>query len=462
MLAEHLNAVLARRGIHYAWVVAALTFLTMLTTAGAMGLPGALILPLHAEYGWSTATISSALALRIMLFGLMAPFSAALLTRFGLRAVITTAVILISAGLLLATAMTAFWQLLLLWGVVVGLGTGLTAMVLGATVANRWFVKNRGLVLGLLTASGATGQLAFLPLATLLVQHVGWRAAVVPTVVACAAVAGLVALFMCDRPERLGLAAYGEDPETAAAQAAAQVAVADRQGPVARAFGVLREAAQVPAFWALFATFFICGLSTNGLIQSHFISFCADYGLGETDAASVLAMMGIFDFFGTVGVGLALGSCRQSLAPLLVLRAAGPFAALAAALDVHVLRPLALRHVLWARLDRDRAAHGSVDGQDLRSRKGAAGLRLGVHGPSDRRRGRDLRGRSGANRALDLPAGLLRRRRHVPGRGAGGPRGRPAPAADAPGPGSPRTAAGVTGGHRSRGTALDGRSTPEI
>ena len=302
MLAEHLNAVLARRG-HYAWVVAALTFLTMLTTAGAMGLPGALILPLHAEYGWSTATISSALALRIVLFGLMAPFSAALLTRFGLRACITTAVVLISAGLLLATAMTAFWQLLLLWGVVVGLGTGLTAMVLGATVANRWFVKNRGLVLGLLTASGATGQLAFLPLATLLVQHVGWRAAVVPTVVACAAVAGLVALFMCDRPERLGLGAYGEDPGAAAAQAAAQLAVTDLQGPVARAFGGLREAAQVPAFWALFATFFICGLSTNGLIQSHFISFCADYGLGETDAASVLAMMGIFDFFGTVASG---------------------------------------------------------------------------------------------------------------------------------------------------------------
>ena len=303
MLAEHLNAVLARRGIHYAWVVATLTFLTMLTTAGAMGLPGALILPLHAEYGWSTATISSALALRIMLFGLMAPFSAALLGRFGLRAVITTAVVLISCGLLLATAMTAFWQLLLLWGVVVGLGTGLTAMVLGATVANRWFAKSRGLVLGLLTASGATGQLAFLPLATMLVQHVGWRAAVVPTVAACVVVAGLVALFMCDRPERLGLGAYGEDPAAAASLAAAEAEVADQRGPVARAFAGLSEAARVPAFWALFATFFICGLSTNGLIQSHFISFCADYGLGETDAASVLAMMGIFDFFGTVASG---------------------------------------------------------------------------------------------------------------------------------------------------------------
>ncbi len=303
MLAESLNAVLARRGIHYAWVVAALTFLTMLTTAGAMGLPGALILPLHAEYGWSTATISSALALRIMLFGLMAPFSAALLSRFGLRAVITTAVVLISAGLLLATAMTAFWQLLLLWGVVVGLGTGLTAMVLGATVANRWFVKNRGLVLGLLTASGATGQLAFLPLATLLVQHVGWRAAVVPTVVACAARGrprGSVHVRQAGAARARGL---WRRSRCGRGYAAAERQMAEPRGPVARAFGVLREAARVPAFWALFATFFICGLSTNGLIQSHFISFCADYGLGETDAASVLAMMGIFDFFGTVASG---------------------------------------------------------------------------------------------------------------------------------------------------------------
>ncbi len=301
MLARRLNTLLARRGIHYAWVVALLTFLTMLTTAGAMGLPGALILPLHAEYGWTTATISSALALRIMLFGLMAPFSAAFLLRFGLRAVIVAAVALISTGLLLATAMTAFWHLLVLWGVVVGLGTGLTAMVLGATVANRWFAKSRGLVLGLLTASAATGQLAFLPLATLLVERVGWRAAVFPTVAACAAVAALVALFMADRPEDLGLGAYGEAPP--APDAASARPATGGPGPVRRAFAILREAAGAPAFWALFGTFFICGLSTNGLIQSHFISFCADYGLGETEAASVLAMMGVFDFIGTVASG---------------------------------------------------------------------------------------------------------------------------------------------------------------
>ncbi len=298
MLADRLDRFLRRRGIHYGWVIVGLTFCAMLTTAGAMGLPGALLLPLSGEFKWSVGDISSALALRIALYGLMAPFAAAFMNRFGLRAVITTAVTMIALALLLATVMNAYWQLMVLWGVVVGLGTGLTAMVLGATVANRWFVRHRGLVLGVLTASSATGQLAFLPLATSLVSHVGWRMALLPTVGACLAVAILVVLFMRDRPADLGLAAFGE--EIGAASGPPAGAGAD---PIRQAFATLRTAGQVPAFWALFATFFICGLSTNGLIQSHFIAFCADYGMPETEAASVLATMGIFDFFGTIASG---------------------------------------------------------------------------------------------------------------------------------------------------------------
>ncbi|MBE7203927.1 MAG: MFS transporter, partial [Parafilimonas terrae] len=295
MLAHRLDAVLRRHGIHYAWVVMAVAFLTMLTTAGAMGLPGALLLPLHDEFGWSVGDISSALAVRIVLFGLMAPFAAAMMNRFGLRAVITAAVVLISGALSLATLMTRFWQLMVLWGLLVGVGTGLTAMVLGATVANRWFVKHRGLALGILTASSATGQLAFLPLATLLVSHAGWRAAVLPTVAACMTVGVLAALLLPDRPADLGLGAYGED-----APAPAPKPAGSGRDPFRDAFAMLVEAARVPAFWALFATFFICGLSTNGLIQSHFIAFCADFGMAGTEAASVLAMMGLFDFFGTI------------------------------------------------------------------------------------------------------------------------------------------------------------------
>lgn len=194
--------------------------------------------------------------------------------------------------------MTAFWHLMVLWGILVGIATGLTASVMAATVANRWFIKRRGVVVGLLAASNATGQLVFLPLATRLVADGGWRSAVIPTVIACAVTGVLVALLMKDRPEDVGQRAYGEDP------AAPQAVVPQPAGnPIARAFSVLGEAARVPAFWALAGTFFVCGLSTNGLIQQHFISFCADYGMAATAAASVLAMMGLFDFAGTLGSG---------------------------------------------------------------------------------------------------------------------------------------------------------------
>ena len=164
MVSSALAAALARRNIHYGWVVVAVTFLTMLVTAAAMGTPGVLIVPLEKEFGWDNAQISSALALRIMLFGLFGPFAAAFMNRFGVRRVMICAMALISGGLLASLAMTQVWQLILLWGIVVGIGTGLTAMVLAATVATRWFNHRRGLVMGLLAASNATGQLVFLPL----------------------------------------------------------------------------------------------------------------------------------------------------------------------------------------------------------------------------------------------------------------------------------------------------------
>lgn len=294
MISSRLAASLARRGVHYGWVVAGVTFLTMLVTAGAVGAPGVLILPLQREFGWQTSEISSALAIRLLLFGLMGPFAAALMNRYGLRRVTLTALALIAAGLFLSLAMDRVWQLVLLWGVVVGFGTGLTALVLGATVATRWFSHRRGLVIGLLTASSATGQLVFLPLLANLTEQVGWRMAlcVVGLLLGVAALA--VAALMRDRPADLGLAPLGE---TAIQPAPAAPAGASITGA---AFDALRIAARTRVFWVLFATFFICGASTNGLIQTHFIPLCADYGLAPVGAASVLAMMGVFDFVGTV------------------------------------------------------------------------------------------------------------------------------------------------------------------
>jgi sugar phosphate permease len=294
MFAQRLAAALDRRGLHYGWVVVGVTFLTMLTTAGAVGLPGAFILPLQKEFGWDAGGISSALAIRIALFGLMGPFSAALIERYGVRRMVLSAALLIAAGLLGALVMTQLWQLVLLWGFVVGIGTGLTALVLGATISSRWFTARRGLVLGLLTASSATGQLVFLPLAAWLVEHVGWRAALLPPVAALGVAVLAVWLLLADRPGDVGLAPFGErgGPQPAPAR--------NPNSAVQQAFSTLGFAARMPVFWILFATFFICGLSTNGLVQTHFIPLCADFGMPPVEAASALALMGAFDFVGTI------------------------------------------------------------------------------------------------------------------------------------------------------------------
>jgi MFS family permease len=291
-------AAMARRNIHYGWIVAAVTFLTMLVTAAAMGAPGVLIVPLEKEFGWDNAQISSALALRLVLFGLFGPFAAAFMNRFGVRRVIICALALIVTGLLSSMAMTQVWQLVLLWGVVVGVGTGLTAMVLAATVATRWFNNRRGLVMGMLGASSATGQLVFLPLIAELTTRYGWRMALVFVCGLLALAAVVVLIFMRDRPSDLGLPIYGETAITPAPAAGVGL-VSLLMSPLV----VLKEVARVPIFWVLFGTFFVCGCSTNGLIQTHFITLCHDYGLPAVGAASVLAMMGVFDFFGTIGSG---------------------------------------------------------------------------------------------------------------------------------------------------------------
>ncbi len=299
MIGNRLSAAMTRRGLHYGWVVAATTFLTMLVTAGAVGAPGVLLLPLQREFGWSTAAISSAMAMRLLLFGLMGPFAAAFINRYGVRKVTLSALCLIASGLALSLGMTRLWQLILLWGVVVGLGTGLTALVLAATISTRWFNARRGLIVGLLTASSATGQLLFLPLLASIASRTGWRTALGAVCAMLAVAAALVWLFMRDRPSDLGLKPFGppEEIPAAPAQAAARTPIA------IAALQSLRDAARTRTFWILFGTFFICGASTNGLIQTHFIPFCSDNGLPEVAAAGVLATMGVFDFFGTIASG---------------------------------------------------------------------------------------------------------------------------------------------------------------
>jgi sugar phosphate permease len=286
-----------RRGIHFSWVVMGIAFLTMLTSSAALGLPGAFLQPLSKEFGWSTDQISGAIALRFALYGLIGPFAAVLMERYGLRRIICGALLLIATGMALATRMTALWQLVLLWGAVLGVGSGLTALVLGATVANRWFEQRRGLVMGMLTASSATGQLVFLPLAAALIERHGWRVAVAPVVTSCLVVAALAFFLLRDRPRELGLLPFGADP------AAADPAPAAWRPGYGEPIRILASVSRSGTFWVLFGTFFVCGLSTSGLIQTHFISLCGDYGLGAVPAASVLATIGAFDFIGTIASG---------------------------------------------------------------------------------------------------------------------------------------------------------------
>lgn len=298
MIAASVASALRSRDIHYGWVVVAVTFLVMLVTAGAVGAPGVFIKPLETEFGWRRDEISAALAIRFMLFGLMGPFAAAFMNRFGVRRVVLVALSIIALSLVLSLFMGEVWQLVLLWGVAVGIGTGLMAMVLGATVATRWFAAQRGLVLGLLAASTASGQLIFLPALAKLTEVYGWRPALFVVCAALLVVALAVMALMRERPSDVGLPPYGAR-DIAPPQHAGGGFTESLLAPLR----ALKEVAGSGVFWVLFGTFYICGTSTNGLVQTHFIPLCGDYGLAAVSAAGILAMMGVFDFFGTVGSG---------------------------------------------------------------------------------------------------------------------------------------------------------------
>jgi MFS family permease len=274
------------------------TFLTALISAGTVGAPGVFIVPLQQEFGWSTAEISSALSIRFILFGLMAPFAAALLNRYGLRNVTLAAQLIVVSALFASLAMTKVWQLMLLWGVMVGIGTGMTALVLGATIAARWFSARRGLVVGILTASVATGQLVFLPLLASLTERHGWRIALGLVCAMLCVSAFAVLMIMRDRPVDVGLRPFGDTGTEPLP------VPPDAKGPIlAIALGTFRDASKSPVFWALFLTFAICGASTAGLVQVHLIPMCMDFGIPQVQAASLLAAMGVFDFFGTIASG---------------------------------------------------------------------------------------------------------------------------------------------------------------
>ncbi|ALV42534.1 MFS transporter [Pseudarthrobacter sulfonivorans] len=297
-----------RRRLHPAWIVAAVAFLALVGAAGFRAAPGVLMVPLQQEFGWSTTVLSAAVSINLVLFGLTAPFAAALMERFGIRAVTATALVMIGAGSALTVLVTQSWQILLTWGLLIGLGTGSMALVFAATIANTWFSESRGLVIGILTAGSAAGQLVFLPFIAMLAQDPGWRQASLLIAAGALAVVPLVLKFLKNSPADVGALPYGEtasEEGTAESPAAAADPMESGRSSNAavRALQVLKRASKVRTFWALVAGFAICGATTNGLIGTHFIPSAHDHGMPETTAAGLLAVVGIFDILGTIASG---------------------------------------------------------------------------------------------------------------------------------------------------------------
>ncbi|GAB1645244.1 MFS transporter [Krasilnikovia sp. MM14-A1259] len=293
---------MTKHRIHPAWAVAAVAFVALVGAAGFRATPSVLLRPLHDEFGWSLATISAAVSVNLLLYGLTAPFAAALMDAFGIRRVVMGALLLVAAGSGLTVLMNASWQLVLCWGVLVGLGTGSMALAFVATVTNRWFVQRRGLVTGVLTAGGAAGQLIFLPVLARLTADHGWRTAALTVASAALLVVPLVWWRLRNSPADLGVTAYGAPPAEARAVNPAP-AVAGAGGAAGAALRALRQASRTRAFWLLAGGFAICGATTNGLIGTHFIPAAHDHGMPETTAAGLLALVGLFDIAGTIASG---------------------------------------------------------------------------------------------------------------------------------------------------------------
>ncbi|MBR8740668.1 MFS transporter [Nocardiopsis sp. MG754419] len=273
-----------------------MAFLALVAAAGFRAAPGALMLPLEEEFGWSRGDVSAAITVNLLLYGLTAPFAAALMSRFGMRIVAAGGLLLVAAGAGLSILATAPWLLVATWGLLIGLGTGSMALVFAATVVDRWFVRSRGLVVGVLTAGGAAGQLVFLPPVAWFAGAYGWRTATLLVAGAALLVVPLVLLFLRDRPEDQGTTPYGAP----AGWTPPPVAVGN---PARAALATLGRVSRSRTFWALALGFAICGATTNGLVGVHFIPGAHDHGMAQTTAAGLLALVGIFDIVGTVASG---------------------------------------------------------------------------------------------------------------------------------------------------------------
>jgi MFS family permease len=296
-----MSRILHRTGLvsarFHIFLIVAVTFFALLVSAGLRATPGVLMMPLQLNFGWDRATISFAAAIGIFLYGLVGPFAAALMMSFGIRRTMLAGLLLMAVSTFASLWMRLPWQYVLSWGVMSGIGSGAVASVLGAAVVNRWFATRQGLIMGLLSASTATGSLIFLPFLAWLSNQGAWRPVVLAVSLACLVLVPIVALVLPEHPGDIGTGRFGERPDSTPAAPPKQARTAGL------AISVLVSAARRPVFWLLFGTFFVCGLTTNGLVGTHMIAFCGDHGVAPVAAAGLLSTMGFFDLFGTTASG---------------------------------------------------------------------------------------------------------------------------------------------------------------
>jgi MFS family permease len=283
-------------GRHYALAVTAIIFAALLAAAGLRSTPGVLMVPWETAFGWPRSTISFAAATGIFLFGFTGPFAAAAMQRFGIRATVMTALTMMGASSFASLFMTQSWQLVLTWGVISGMGSGCITNVLSAVVVNRWFVKHRGLIMGLFAASTSTGTLIFIPALSALSEWGGWKPVVTAVAAAMVLLVPLVFFLLPERPADIGEVPFGADPDHLPEERS-------HGNPIRTAFAALGEGVRVRDFWLLSGTFFVCGFTTNGLVGTHMIALCSDHGLAATAAGGLLAIMGLFDLIGTTASG---------------------------------------------------------------------------------------------------------------------------------------------------------------
>ena len=283
-------------GRHYALAVVAIIFVALLAAAGLRSTPGVLMVPWAEAFGWSRSVISFAAACGIFLFGLTGPFAAAAMQRFGIRATVMVALAMMSLSSFASLFMTQAWQLVVTWGLVSGIGSGCITNVLSAMIVNRWFVTNRGLVMGLFAASTSTGTLVFIPVLSAIAQSGGWQPVVLCVAVTMVLLIPLVFFLLPEQPADVGQTPFGADPDHPP-----ETRVPGN--PLKTAFSALGDGVKSRDFWLLSVTFFVCGFTTNGLIGTHMIALCHDHGMAAVTAGSLLAIMGLFDLVGTTASG---------------------------------------------------------------------------------------------------------------------------------------------------------------